>query len=533
MRVAVGLLGALLALASPASAQTDVVSERPDAVSVTIYRDGVAYTPEPGQDFEPEYGLALVTETRTVDLPAGPARVVFRGVADNIVSQTAAVEGLGAPLIERNQDYNLLSPGSLIRKWIDKPVTLVRTNPETGAETHTPAVLRSGPYGVMMEVEGRLEAFRCGGPPERLVFDAPPEGMVDRPTLSVLTNAAEGGRRTVRLSYLTTGLTWSADYVVRLRPDGETLDLTGWVTLVNGTSTSFPDAPTQVVAGNLARDEDTEPVAVRAEGFSARCWPMDTTTRGEPPRRQGTGEVFDAPIAISAFNQETLDGGYDMLIVTAQKRVDASELGDYKLYTLPEPTTVAARQTKQVLMLEQPGVRFEPVYLFVMDRYLLDDMPDVEEGEALSPVSVLRLDNRKADGLGVALPGGTVTVLGPDGTGRMAVVGEDRVPDGPVGQPLEIELGNAMNVLVWPRVVEESDIKVADDTWERRKIEVVVANGRDRAVTLEYMHSPEEEGFRLVSSSRRHGSKQGGPLWTFRLRPGERQTLHYTVDEAR
>ena len=34
-----------------------------------------------------------------------------------------------------------------------------------------------------------------------------------------------------------------------------------------------------------------------------------------------------------------------------------SELGDYKLYTLPEPTTVAARQTKQVAFLDQHACR--------------------------------------------------------------------------------------------------------------------------------------------------------------------------------
>ena len=58
----------------------------------------------------------MISETREVDLPAGRTRIRFEGVADAIIPASAAVEGLPGAVIERNFDYDLLDPGSLIEK---------------------------------------------------------------------------------------------------------------------------------------------------------------------------------------------------------------------------------------------------------------------------------------------------------------------------------------------------------------------------------------------------------------------------------
>ena len=96
------ILLAALGTATALPALADTVSDKAEAVSVTIYRSG-STTPEPGEE-EAEaddsgYGdatIAMVTETRMIDVPAGVGRVVFRGVADGIVPQTATLDGLPA-----------------------------------------------------------------------------------------------------------------------------------------------------------------------------------------------------------------------------------------------------------------------------------------------------------------------------------------------------------------------------------------------------------------------------------------------------
>src|SRR5262249_52794370 len=157
----------------------------------------------------------------------------FRGVAATMVPQTADLGGLEDVSIERNFDYDLLSPGALLQKSIGETVHLVRTNPSTGKSTEEAATIVSAPTGTVLKIGDRYEAFQCSDMPEKLVFDRVPEGLLDRPTLTVRVKTRRAGRYALTLRYVATGMNWSADYVARVRPDGKTLDLSGWLTLAN------------------------------------------------------------------------------------------------------------------------------------------------------------------------------------------------------------------------------------------------------------------------------------------------------------
>ena len=243
-------------LAAPALAQTVSTSERADTATVVIYRDRPVDTVELMERSRQSWnrldreGLALIVETRTVDVPAGDAVIRFEGVSTGIVPQSVTIAGLPSAVLEQNADFDLLTPGSLLDKSIGDTVQVVRTNPANGRQEVRPAVVRSGGSGAVLEIDGKYEALSCSGLIERVIFEDVPEGLSDQPTLSIRTRSLTPGRYTVTLAYLSTGLQWSTDYVARLSPDGRTLDLTGWLTLANFGGTTFPDAPVQVVAGD-------------------------------------------------------------------------------------------------------------------------------------------------------------------------------------------------------------------------------------------------------------------------------------------
>lgn len=511
-----------LMLSTPAAA--DVVSRAPDAVAVTVYRDHAATAASLRSESGDAAGLAMIAETRTVELPVGRTRISFEGVADAIIPASAALTGLPGRLVERNFDYDLLDPGSLIEKSVGQSVTIRRTNPKTGKVTEEPAMLRSGPDGVVAVTRGGVEALNCGTGPQALVFDHLPPGLADRPTLSVIVDAPHAGRYTLTLSYLAVRIDWSADYVARLSPDGTTLDLTGWLTLSNRSGASFANAPTSVVAGALARLPPDLP-DIAPKQVESECWPMGTTS--DFIRREAEGRLQDevttvmpapppeAPAAVAAF------GG---VMKSEARRAVQTNLGDYKLYSLVEPTTVAAMQTKQIRFLHQSGVKFETLYVVREAAYVGRGQP------APNPATVvLRFQNKTADGLGLALPAGMVSIRQPQG-GRELYVGEHGVRDVPMNEEFELEAGAASDVEAQGGVVSDQTVGSGSARRQRLGLQFTLTNAKPSPVTFELRQSPAREGFRVVAESSPHGLKNGDDVWRVVLPANGTATLSYAFE---
>ncbi|GAA0777680.1 DUF4139 domain-containing protein [Brevundimonas olei] len=528
MRRLLAITTALSLLAPTVWAQTESVSARPDGATVVIYRDRpvdtVALMEQSRQPWSrlDRQGLALIVETRTVDLPAGEGIIRFRGLATGVVPQSAVLEGLPAHVVERNADFDLLSPASLMEKSIGEVVRVVRTNPATGEQVEKAAVIRAGAQGTVLEIDGRFEALDCSGQTERVVFDRVPEGLGDQPTLSVRTRAERAGRHTVTLAYLTTGLQWSADYVARLDPTDGTMDLTGWVTLANFGGTGFPDAPVQVVAGTLRKDEGTTPVEPLVRYQQNQCWPQGTTTFGSGEFAEYHGPPVmvpppPPPMPAPMMRMAAQEGAAD-ITVTGNRVARQGELGDYKIYTLPEPTTVAARQTKQVRFLEREGVSYERVYRAGV----------LNADEETQPMAiVMKLRNEEGAGLGVALPGGSVAVMQPDGTGGVLLAGQDRFEDKGVGLPVRLTFGESPDVRVQTRLVKSGSSTRGSVTTESTEVETTVSNARSEPVTVELVaDAAMQRGFRIRSQSvRSRVDDTGYPVWTLSVPANGATTL--------
>jgi hypothetical protein len=513
---------ALFCTVSPAAA--DVISRAPDAVAVTVYRDHAASAASLRAAGAGTGGLAMIAETRTVDLPAGRTRISFEGVADAIIPASAALSGLPGRLVERNFDYDLLDPGSLIEASVGQSVIIRRINPKTGKVTETPATLRSGPDGVVAQTSEGVEALKCGTGPQALVFDHLPPGLADRPTLSVIADAPHPGRYTLTLSYLAVRIDWSADYVARLSADGTTLDLTGWLTLSNRSGMSFANAPTSVVAGALARlPPDLPDISPRQ--VESECWPMGTTS--DIAEREAAGRLQDevsteAPAPPPMF---AVAGVARPIVMKAEaRRAVQTNLGDYKLYSLSEPTTVAAQQTKQIRFLHQTRVKFERLYVFRADDW--SDLGSSDRPRASQVV--LRFQNKASDGLGLALPAGNVSVRQPQALagGREVFIGEHGVRDVPENEEFELQVGMASDVEVQGAVVSN----VSHGERDRVSLAYTLTNAKPVPVTFELRQPPQGETFNVVAESAPHILKNGDVVWRVALPANGAAHLSYTFE---
>jgi len=169
------------------------------------------------------------------------------------------------------------------------------------------------------------------------------------------------------------------------------------------------------------------------------------------------------------------------------------ELGDLKLYRIPEPVTVAARSQKQVALLQRPGVRVGMVY-----RQRLFPTDSTVAGPAQR---VLVTRNRTIEGLGLPLPAGRLMLFS-EGGPRPILIGQGTVTDHAVGEDVEIGLGPAPGV--------QTRLTVTARTKARGDYELVVTNDRAEPIRFEAEIAP---GSWTLAARPGLGSRNGMGLW--------------------
>jgi hypothetical protein len=149
---------------------------------------------------------------------------------------------------------------------------------------------------------------------------------------------------------------------------------------------------------------------------------------------------------------------------------------DFHLYTLPEPTTIAENQTKQVSFLDAAGVQARKIYFLAGAGWGSQEQPQNVETR-------LQLRNAGEGGLGEPLPAGTVRIYQRDRSGRAQFIGEDSLGHTPEGSSIELQIGEAFDVTAQSTVVSRTTpvrgVSVTQMRWR-------FANARSQPVTVLY-----------------------------------------------
>ncbi len=377
----------LLGLAGAAWAVEEQSTQLSDqtALAVTIYNSD----------------LALVKDARKTGLRQGENRLAWRDVAAQIQPETALLrrtEGAGLTLLEQNFDFDLLTPQKLLEKSVGETIRVIKTNPLTGVESTEYAQVLAANSGFVLKYADRVETNIPAN--ARLAYGTVPQGLRDRPTLSMTFQNPKAGPAELELSYLTGGLGWKADYVAELTGQEDSLDLNGWVTLTNTSGTAYPNAKLQLIAGDVNR--------------------VQPEYRPAPKMR-------------------------DMMVMAAAApAMEQESLFEYHLYTLNRPTSIENNQTKQVALLSASQVPVGKEYLLRGGSYYYQGQYG-DLGQKLKAGVFLEFDNA-GDSLGIPLPKGVVRVYKKDAAGRAQFIGEDRIDHTAKGEKVRLKLGDAFDI---------------------------------------------------------------------------------------
>jgi hypothetical protein len=467
--------------------------------------------------------FAVIRETLPLDLKAGNNTVRFSGATAHVEPDSVILRDPAGrralQVLEQNYRNDPVSQERLLDLYEGKTIEFSVRNPDgtnrivngkivrSGYVPHYDAMNRNGPQyqanqflvasptgGLgqpIIEVNGKLQ-FSLPGQP---IFPALTDDTILKPAFDWILFSTQPARFDAELSYVSGGMSWSSDYNIIAPETGDTLDLVGWVTLDNQSGKQFDHARIKLMAGDVNKVQPRDQAMFYAS----------------------TGAV----------------GG-----MIQQPQVTEKTFEDYHLYTLPQPTTIHDRETKQVEFLR--AARIQSKRLYIYDGALFDrnfggyqDVRQIQQyGTQSNPhVWVMReFANSDANHLGVPLPRGRVRFYRRDQDGQVEFTGENQIDHTPRDETVSVYTGNAFDI-TGERRQTKFQSQMQPGGFLDESFEIKLRNHKKEAATVRVV----ERLYRwmnwvITQESATHRQKDSKTIeYDVTLQPDEERTLTYTA----
>jgi len=455
-----------LFLATIAFSASSVFGVQKDGLALTIYSSAKPgaipaewYRPVPesmgGNYSGPRQipGYAVVKQDREIEMPTGRGEVRFSNVAALIDPTTVTFESLSDPkgtsVVEQNYQFDLVNTAKLMERYLDREITVEQSRGDA-ISTYSGTLLSTAGGVVLKGTDGGVTVVNGYSSAK---FPSLPGGLLTRPTLVWDMQSEKGGSQRTRVTYQTTGITWWADYNLLFSEGKDAnsglLDVSAWVSILNQSGASYPEAKLKLIAGDVHR----------------------------------------APSPQAAYGG-AMDGRMERLAMAKAPGFEEKAFFEYHLYTLGRPSTLPENSTKQIELFEP--ARKVPcekvlVYFGLGDNFGYSGgvMTDRNFGtQSNNKVDIyLQFKNSKENGMGMPLPAGRIRVSKVDpGDESQEFIGEDVIDHTSKDERVLIKLGSAFDVVGERRQV---DFKV--DTSRKTMeevIEIKVRNHKDEPVNV-------------------------------------------------
>ena len=248
------------------------------------------------------------------------------------------------------------------------------------------------------------------------------------------------GEATIEITYFTSGINWSADYIAIANPDETALGLEGFVRVTNNSGEEYEDAQVRLVVGRIN--------LVQKIAELAHIAPAEVDRLEESTKLQYRGEVMRkamaAPAAPMSMAAAKAEGGEQ------PKEVAKEGLGEYFIYTIEGTETIRNGWSKRMRSLEAAKVPVKIEYRYRPEEY----------GDQLVRMYILANDKKSKLGT-TPMPDGAVRLFRQNIHDGLSYLVTQNIKYVPIGDKIEVNLG------VDPEVIFEL-VKLKtwrDDIW--------------------------------------------------------------------
>ena len=224
------------------------------------------------------------------------------------------------------------------------------------------------------------------------------------------------GQVKVEVTYFTSGLTWSMDYVSVTDPDETVMDFDGYVRVYNRSGEEYEDAEVRLIVGTINLVEKIADLA-RRQGIPT---PRPGTVPYSELRRKGARRAFGMAEKAAAAPGPP----------TEAKAIVKEGLSEYFMFSIEGAETIRNGWSKRMIAVDAEQVPFDILYRMRHYQY------------GFRPIRFYIWQNDAEHKLGDSpLPDGRVRVFRDNGKDGLSFMGEQLLRYVPIKAKIEVNLG--------------------------------------------------------------------------------------------
>jgi hypothetical protein len=229
------------------------------------------------------------------------------------------------------------------------------------------------------------------------------------------------GEATIQITYFTSGISWSADYVAIADANEGTMNIDGFVRVTNNSGEDYEGAQVRLVVGTINLVEKIAQLAQISIDEVAKLEAGDRAAYAETAAMSAMGRGGD--FGGGAFPSAAAD-------MPEEKQVIKEGLSEYFIYTIEGTETIKSGWSKRMRSFDAEEVPLKIEYRYRPEEY----------GDQL--VRMYLMTNDKDSKLGATpLPDGVVRVFRDNGRDGLSYLAQQAIKYIPIGDKIELNLG--------------------------------------------------------------------------------------------
>jgi len=272
------------------------------------------------------------------------------------------------------------------------------------------------------------------------------------------------GKIPVEIRYFTSGITWQADYVGIANQDETSLDITGYVRVINNSGELYDKAQTRLVVGKINLVEKIADLARR---------PAPTKGNDRYDRGNVLGKleeiIEEEEYECDEMISEVETKPTETATPERTKEVKKQSLSEYFLFTIAGREDIESGTPKRLVALDVESVPLECVYKLT-DRENARAFTKFYRftNETLTDDDGADRDLPDMENLGLSpLPDGNVRLYSQYANRDLAYVGGTQTKYVPIGDRVEVNVGEDPDITITRRLKDQTVTNVVARQYKR------------------------------------------------------------------